>query len=298
MLTRRGRPRLLLLLGALVVVVGAAVALAVPALRDASGERRTVTVSAAVADAGLPADVVADASLTPCRTDVYVVLCGWSDLPAREAVDAVVAHLGPAGVEVDEVVCEDPGRDPAGTHGCAASMVVGDAALEVRALDTVGAADVPLGATAVAVHWTSVEELPTATHEHLQWMPPASAGLDPASVTSPGQVDALPERYGDLPPFEVSVPRFRGDVVLDGLEGADGAPQDVLAAVVRELTDHGFLVDSVTPGPPLTVNASLQIGEGAVSVVVLLDREAGAAATAGVTVVPLPGLSGPPGPEG
>lgn len=196
----------------------------------------------------------------------------WTDLAPEAAVDALAAALRGAGVPVGDTTCgAEPRPGPRLSVACTARATVRGADLMVLAANRTGVGDVPLGRTAIWVTWDNV----TMSDALMDRVAAEASPHTPArGLTEEEILAALPPRYSGALATCTGLrdPCYRWEGTADaGDLPADGA----VAALVRELTDRGFVVTSADPSGADPIEAYLWEYEGEHVLISLTAQRAG-----------------------
>ncbi len=238
---------LLLLVGAVVAAVRWA---DVKAWLDAPD---VLAVNAAALAVPLPPGSTDDPTRSACG-HYGALRCSWTTLAPDAAVDALAAGLRAAEVEVPPTLCDDAGLPRAARDGlvaCGVRIPAADSELWLLATDRTPVGGVPLGRTAVWFVWDTLD-MPWPLYERLIAADPYLLDGEPPLAT-PSQVEAaLPGRYRGITehcwdPAGTLAGSDECHVWEAPVDVADLGAQDAVGALVRELADHGFFVDSADP---------------------------------------------------
>lgn len=260
----------------LLVVAGAVVAVlrrdAIAAWLDAPD---VLAVNRATLELELPPGLADDATFSAARAGALPVRTAWADQAPRDAVADVAEALRRDGVDVDDVRCNGEGPLPRVLHDgevvCAAPAPVRGVSLWVVATDrTTGG--VPLGRTALWFEWDPMApELADRVYAEEPYASVADAVLE---RLSPAEVAAV------LPPrFSGALDTCTGETATDcyrwqgAVDTSDLPADDVVPALVRELTEHGFMVASADASWTEDITAHRRFGPGLNLLRVVIRRE-------------------------
>lgn len=235
---------LLLLAGAVVVVLRWEQIKAwadAPAALDA--QRAAMTVE-------LPAGIQDDPTLGACDL-IDTLRCGWTTASPRDAVVAVAEALEAAGLDVDDVACDEAGVQrpmTGGTLPCGAPARLSGATMWVLATDRTPEGGVPFGRTSVWIAWDSLG-ISTSLAERL-WADLPMLGTRPLTLDEARAL--LPQRFADAVGTGCAADQpgcLAWEAPLDATDLGD----DPAATLVRELAEAGLFPAKAGNGPHATV---------------------------------------------
>lgn len=199
----------------------------------------------------LPAGVHDDPTLGACDVP-DTVRCGWTATSPREAVVAVAGALEEAGLDVDDVVCDNPDLPVSAMDAvvpCAAAARLSGATLWVLATDRTPQGDVPFGRTSVWLRWDSMT-ITGALSERL-WAEMPVIGGRPITAVEARAV--LPARLAAAVGTGCAADQ-PGCLAWEAPIDVTGLGDEPAATLVRELVDAGlFPVRAGVAGTDATV---------------------------------------------